>query len=333
MSCTPRLAARVALAVAALTFVFAAHPHARAQAIGAHRGDIGGTGGDRTIRGRILSPTGKLPATRIRVNLDSTNSSGRSATADPDGNFYFSNLEVGSYTLTVDAGKEYEAVREPVYIGGAQQTINPILYLRVKPEAHPALAGVPGPAVALYLRGVEAARRNDADAAVGHFEQAVAQHAAFGLAHRDLGALYLRAGKFDKAAESLKAAVKAMPDDAEARRDYGVVLLEKKEFGAAEEQLRAALKAMDESAPVHMYMGVALMRQRKLDDAERELRQAVKLGGERMARAHYYLGGIYWAKNEFKRAADELETYLKLTPKAADAEQVKASVKQLRAKQ
>ncbi|MDQ3805605.1 MAG: tetratricopeptide repeat protein, partial [Acidobacteriota bacterium] len=302
-------------------------------AIGAHRSNVGGgTGGDRTIRGRILSPTGKLPDTRVRVQLDSTNTTGNSTTADEDGNFYFSNLEVGSYTITVDAGKDYEVAREPIYIT-TQMTSNPVIYLRLKPEANPALAGVPQPAAALYIRGVEAARRNEHEKAIGHFQEAVAQHPAFGLAHRDLGALYLRANQLDKAAESLKAAVKALPDDAEARRDYGIVLLEKKEFGAAEENLRAALKAMNESAPVHMYLGVALMRQRKLDAAEEELKQAVKLGGERMGRAHYYLGGIHWAKGEYKRAADELETYLKLTPKAPDAEQVRASVKQLRAKQ
>jgi len=333
----PARRARVASAhaLAALLLVVAAHAGARAQAtgIGAHRGDIGGTGGNRTIRGRILSPTGKLPDTRIRVGLDSTNASGRQTTADPDGNFYFSSLETGPYTITIDAGDEYEVVREAVYVGGAQLTVSPIIYLRRRPEADPALAGVPPPAVALYLKGVEAARKNESEKAIGHLREAVAQHPSFGLAHRDLGALYLRSNQLDKAAETLKVAVKALPDDAEARRDYGVVLLEKKEFPAAEEHLRAALKKMSESAVAHMYLGVALMRQRKLEEAERELQQAVKLGGERMGRAHYYLGGIYWAKSEFKRAADELETYLKLTPKAPDAEQVRASVKQLRDKQ
>lgn len=321
-------------ALAVIALLFAAQSSASAQAIGSHRGDIAGsTGGDRNIRGRILSPTGKLPDSRIRVHLDSTNASPRTATADADGNFYFSNLEVGPYTIAIDAGGEYEVVREQVYIGGAQLTFSPVIYLRLKPESHPALAGVPQAAVALYLKGIEAIRKDETDKAIGHFNAAVSQHPSFGLAHRELGALHLRTNKLDKAADSLKLAVQALPDDAEARRDYGIVLLEKKEFAAAEEHLRAALKKMEGSAPAHMYLGVALMRQRKLDDAEQELRQSLKLGGERMGRAHYYLGGIYWAKSDFKRAAAELETYLKLTPKAPDAEQVRASIKQLRDKQ
>jgi tetratricopeptide (TPR) repeat protein len=328
----PALPAALA-ALLLLLCLSAVAPAQQSTGIGAHRGNVGGTGGNRNIRGRILSPTGKLPESRIRVQLESSNSGSKTATADDEGVFYFDSLEVGPYTVTVDAGKEYEVVRESVYIGGAQLTVNPIIYLRLRPEANPALAGVPKPAVDLYLKAVEAGRKNQNEQAITHLNAAVAQHPAFGLAHRDLGVLYLRASQLDKAADAFKAALKALPEDAEAHRDYGLVLLEKKEFAAAEEHLRAALKQMSESPQLHMHLGVALMRQRKLDDATKELQESIKLGGERMGRAHYYLGGIYWARNEFKRAADELELYLKLTPKAPDAEQVKASVKQLRDKQ
>jgi len=327
----PRL---TALALLALLLAAAAAAPARAQGIGigAHRGDRTSSGSG-SIQGRIISPSGRLPNSRVRVTLESNNGASRTTYADADGAFTFSGTESGPHRITVDAGESYEIAHESVYVDASRPTANVPIYLRLKPESHPALAGVPQPTVALYLKGVEAARRNENEAAIGHLREAVAQHPDFGLAHKDLGTLYLRTNQLDQAAESLKAALKSLPEDAEAHRDYGVVLLEKKEFGEAEEHLRAALKQMPESAPAHMYLGVALMRQRKLDDAERELQQAVKLGGERMGRAHYYLGGIYWAKSQFKRAADELETYLKLTPKAPDAEQVRASVKQLRSKQ
>jgi TolA-binding protein len=72
--------------------------------------------------------------------------------------------------------------------------------------------------------------------------------------------------------------------------------------------------------------------QRNQAEAERELRQAIKLGGDSAARAHYYLGGLLWARREYKKAADELELYLKLAPKAPDAEQVKGTIKELRSK-
>ncbi len=112
-----------------------------------------------------------------------------------------------------------------------------------------------------------------------------------------------------------------------------MALTQKKDFPEAEKQLRRALKRMDKSASGHMYLGVALIGLKDIDGAERELQQAVKLGGNQMGAAHKYLGGIYWAKKDYKRAADALETYLKLTPKAADAEQIKGTIKDLRAKQ
>lgn len=52
-----------------------------------------------------------------------------------------------------------------------------------------------------------------------------------------------------------------------------------------------------------------------------------------IAPAHRYLGGIYSGKRDYKRAAEELETYLKLSPKAADAERTRAAIKELRSKQ
>ena len=81
-----------------------------------------------------------------------------------------------------------------------------------------------------------------------------------------------------------------------------------------------------------MYLGVALIGLKNIDEAERELQQAAKLGGDQMGAAHKYLGGIYWARRDYKKAADELETYLKLSPKAPDAEQVRGTIKDLRGK-
>ena len=72
---------------------------------------------------------------------------------------------------------------------------------------------------------------------------------------------------------------------------------------------------------------------RDTDGAAAAFQQAATLGGARMGAAHKYLGGIYWQRKEYRRAADELGTYLRLTPKAADAEQIKGTIKELRSKQ
>jgi Tfp pilus assembly protein PilF len=306
---------------------------ARAQGIGAHRGETsGGTGGTRAIQGHIISPTGRLPETRIRVTVSSSNGGQQTVAAGEDGVFLFNNLEPGPYELTIDAGKEFEVMRESVFIGGAVQTANVPVYLRLKPESNPALAGVPKTAVELYVKAQEAARKGENDKAASLLGEAVKQHPPFGLAHNELGLVYMRTGKLDKALEEYKAAAKALPDDPFVQLNYGTALTQKKEFPEAEKQLRAALKRLDKSAAGHLYLGITLIGLKQHAEAEPELQQAVRLGGDQTALAHKYLGGIYWGRKEYKRAADEIETYLKLAPRAPDAEQLRALVKDLRSK-
>ena len=315
-----------------------------AQAVGANRGDAaasGGRFGSRSIQGHIFSSTGHMPETRIRVTLDTSNAGPRTAFADQDGSFTFNGLEAGPYTITIDAGRDYEVARESVYIEGNKPVYNVPVYLALKPEANPALAGVPKTAVELFSKAVEAERKNDGEKATALLGEALAQHPQFGLAHGELGMIYYRTGQLDRAVEELKAAQKFLPEDPQVQLNYGVALLEKKDYAEAERQLRRAVKRMDKNAQAHMYLGVSLMRQKgadeadrqaKIAEAEREFQQSIKLGGDPAGRADYYLGGVYWSKRDYKRAADELENYLKISPKAPDAEQVRATVKELRGK-
>ncbi len=166
----------------------------------------------------------------------------RSATAGEDGVFIVNNLEPGPYELTIDAGAEYEMVRESVYLGGLTEKVNVPVYLRLKPESNPALAGVPKAAVDLYVKAQEAARKGDNDKAASMLGEAVKQHPQFGLARNELGLVYMRAGKLDKALEEYKAASKSLPDDPFVQLNYGTALTQKKDFPEAEKQLRAALK-------------------------------------------------------------------------------------------
>jgi Flp pilus assembly protein TadD len=322
-----------------LAALLAAATPARAQGIGAHRGDPAGSGGSFNIEGRIISPLGRLPETRVRVLLEHTDSPTRTAVAGDDGTFFFSNLEGGTYTITIDAGKEYEPAREAVYIEEGKVTYNVPIYLRLKPESNPALAGVPKPALDLFSKALEAERKNDNAKATALLADAVSAYPQFGLAHGELGMLYFKAGQIDKALEEMKTAQKAVPDDPQIQMNYGVVLLERKDYAEAEKQLRRAAKKMDKSAQLHMYLGVAVMRQRgtdpqeaeaKLAEAEKEFQQAIKLGGDPAGRAHYYLGGIYWSRHDNKKAIQELELYLKQSPNAPDAEQTRQTIKKLR---
>jgi len=82
-----------------------------------------------------------------------------------------------------------------------------------------------------------------------------------------------------------------------------------------------------------MYLGMALLRQRKYPEAQAELEAAVSSHNPETAMAHRYLAGLYSQNQEYKRAADEVDTFLSLNPKAADAEKLRSLAKDWRSKQ
>lgn len=322
-----------------------------------------GNGGKHSIRGRIFFPSGRRVDTGLKVRLESTGFGDLTVISDSNGSFYFQSLRPGTYTVVVEGGDEFESVREQVTIdsdssmmrggGGVPSVPRPYtvqIYLQPRAarasDARPgvlnaALAGVPKPAVELYNKALDAERNKENEKAAALLGEAVAQYPQFGLARSELGMLYLKAGQLDRAVEEFKAAEKALPDDPQVQFNYGLALLERKSHAEAEKHFRRAAKRMGQSAQLHTYLGIALIgqaqaeadaaaKQSKLAEAERELQQSIKLGGDPIGRAHYYLGGIYWSKHEYKKAADELEIYVKQSPKAPDAEQTRATIKQLR---
>jgi tetratricopeptide (TPR) repeat protein len=303
--------------------------------VGSSRGLPGTNDGIHTIKGRVYFPPGATGDRHLRVTLKSADSTDETTTTDEDGAFAFNRLRAGNYTVVVEGGKEFDNAIEPAAIDRASpgsRMVNLTISLRPKGTAE-AYSKIPKAARDLYSKGMEAAAKGDSKKAVEHLSGAVSAYPEFAQALSELGVQYLKLGQPDKAAESLQAALKLTPNDAGARLNYGFALLNQKKFEEAEAQLREVLKTNDAMPTAHMYLGITLMNQKKMDDAEAELLRAVASNSAEVASAHRYLGGIYWGKREYKRAADELETYLKLSPKAPDAERTRAAIKELRDKQ
>ncbi|HEY5885593.1 MAG TPA: tetratricopeptide repeat protein [Pyrinomonadaceae bacterium] len=315
--------------------------------------DPTGTGGRHSISGRLVFPSGQRADLRLKVRLES---SGGDLTllSDMNGNFKFQSLRPGHYTVVVEGGELFETVREAVFIESGSvssrrmpgtipvaRPFNVLFYLRLRGDnnsstragvLNAALAGIPKDAVTLYHQALESASAGNLDKAISELQQALALYPNFGLAHSQLGLQYLRRGKLDKAADSLRTGMKLSPDDYETQLNYGVVLLNQMKFADAEQQLRSALKKNYKAFAPHLYLGMALVNLKNYQEAETSLQKAVTLGGDKVAQAHYFLGGIYWRARDYPRAASELERYLQLEPKAPNAEKIRATIKELRTK-
>jgi tetratricopeptide (TPR) repeat protein len=291
---------------------------------------------------------------RLKVTLESSGSGSLYVFSDANGTFRFTSLRPGSYAVVVEGGEEFETVREPVTLESStiqtragvigtpfSRPITLQIYLRPKrgasAQAQPgvlnaALAGVPKPAAELYQKALEAARRHEPEKAVEHLRGALTIYPDFRLALAELGAQYLRLKQPDKAAEALRSALRLGPEDGSTLLNYGIALYERRQFDEAEAQFRKALKGGGSPPAAHFYLGVILIKRRELADAEAQLKEAVQRSGGELALAHYYLGGIYWDRHDYKHAVDELETYLRLAPDTADAERVRSTIKELKGK-
>ena len=306
----------------------------KAQGVGGTRGLPGGSSsGIHTLQGTVYAPNGKPVTSPLRIRLDSTNTGTAQTVTDHDGAFTFGRLEAGDYRITVEGGSEFENAVEPTSIyresspGG--RTVKVAIFLRPKEN----FGSIPKDAVEAYKKAQEFDRAGDSKKAIEHLNKALSVDPKFGPALNLLGVQYLKLAQPDKAAETLETAVKLAPDDFTPRLNYGIALLNQKKFDLAEQQLRTAIAKNSAAPTAHMYLGIALMSLKRLDEAEKELLAAVASNGPEVAPAHRYLGGIYWGMRDYKRAADQLETYLKLMPNAADAERTKAAIKDLRSKQ
>ena len=323
----------------------------KAQAPGSSRGLSSGDG-NHQIQGRIYFPSGQSINGRvIKVNLESANSTGNLSTVtDQDGSFRFNNLRAGSYRVIVDGGKEYEAPAESVNIdptGTSGPITSVTIQLRMKVDAsNPAFVGIPQNALDFYQKGAAAAQKGNPQNAADLLAKAVSAYPNFPLALSELGLQYLKLKQMDKAAETFEALLKLKPDDANGQLNLGIALYnqsvslfgEKKldesnqKAGLAESHLRTAIQLKSPGPYAHYYLGMTLIRMRQYDEAQKELELAISNGGENLPQAHRYLGGLYQSAHRNKEAADELEKYLKLDPKAPDAERIRGIIKDLRSK-
>jgi Flp pilus assembly protein TadD len=315
--------------------------------------DSTGTGGRHSVSGRLVFPSGQRADARLKIKLESPTNGDLTVLADGNGNFMFRSLQAGNYTVVVDGGDFFESVRESIYIDPpvvdprTNTAIGPLsrpytvqIYLRPKQEGaqmkpgvlNAALASVPKPAVELYEKGLASVHRGEIDKAIDDLKRAVALYPRFGLALNELGVQYLRKGELDKAAEALVKVLQISPEAPEPTLNYGIVLLQQKKFAEAEKQLREAVKKNDQAYTAHLYFGITLIYVKNYTEAETELRKAVTIGGPKAGQAHYYLGGLYWQTGKHQQAADELETFLKLEPKAANADKLRNTIKELRNK-
>lgn len=327
--------------VSALILSFWTLPDAKAQGYGDRNKPS--EGGSYGVQGRIVLPGGQ-PATGVKISLSSSDFTNTATQTDNDGNFRFSGLPAGNYYLAVKGNTAYESENEPLIIDRIApqgQTFNVVIYLRApgtkksenKVPTNPLIAGVSKDALKKYQEAAESVQKNDLKAAVVLLDEAIAIHPNFALAYNEKGLLLVKQNDLDKALEAYVKAIQIKPDYFDAKFNFGYALLNKKQYEQTEMVFRDLIKQRNDMPSSHLYLGIALIGLKKIDEAEASLKQAITMkGGENLALAHKYLGGIYIQKKRNADAVAELQKYVDLAPRAPDAEKIKSTIEDLKKK-
>ena len=298
-------------------------------------------GGMNSIIGTVFAPSGRPLERRVRIRLSTMTRGDRVFTSNENGAFAFRGLPTGSYTVTIDKEADYKPFSTSVDVrqfrGGPAQvyTLNIRLEFKDREVATPAVlnaefANVPKKALDHYNTAIEHAKKGDRAGAVEQLKLAIAEHPSFTQAFNELGVQYLKLNRLQEADAAFQSALKIDPESFPALINRGIANIMMKRYGEAVPILRKALKTDEESAVGHYFLGQSLANLGLFDEAEKELLTALKLGKEEMKEAHRILAIIYSTRGDKKKAADELETYLKLAPDTADAETLKEMIRKLK---
>jgi tetratricopeptide (TPR) repeat protein len=298
-------------------------------------------GGNNYIAGTVYAPDGFPISTRMRIKLTSPANGDIIVTTDERGQFVFSGVSSGTYTVTIDSEKEYQPVSQQVDIirerSIVPETYNVSIRLReanapkstTKPSVvNAANAGVPKKALEFYDKASALARAKDYQGAIKELRLAVAEYPSYVSALNLIGMLHMRLNELDKADEAFKAALKIDPEAYEPLLNRSITLFKLSKFKDAESLLRKTLKVKPESAAAYYYLGRTLNKLGKNDEAEKAFLTCTEKSPGEFKEAHRLLAAIYLDRGKPERVVEQLELYLKLVPTAPDADNLRMVIEQ-----
>src|SRR6266566_87507 len=257
--------------------------------------------------------TDRLSAADFVVVLSSGGEMERRANVGVGGDFEFVDVPTGHYELTVTT--LYGAVVHRQYVS----LHSPAEHISVRlPEQknveHPTSRTVsaaklrhkvPSKARKEFEKGVEAARKNDSAAAIGHLTRATELDPDFMEAHNNLGAQHLKCEGYEPALAAFQKAVELDPGARAPLVNLAATLLTMERSAEAETAARKAVR-LDASSGISRYflgLGLALLqRQKNTSEALDNLQRA----SETVPRARLAIAEVMEKRGDVERAKKEL---------------------------
>lgn len=197
---------------------------------------------------------------------------------------------------------------------------------RLQGDTAPALAQLdllqdarPSDARVTYVAALLAADRNDMDAAVRGFNEALRQDATLYAVYQDLGLAYVKQGRWPEAVKTFGEWARRQTDSVEAAYFHALALFNSGRGAEAEREARRALSVNANAVEARTLLGIVLASRGGADaEAADALAQAVALDPANFD-ANFYLGRVQYAQKSFEAAAVSLRRAAALKPRHAES--------------
>jgi tetratricopeptide (TPR) repeat protein len=170
-----------------------------------------------------------------------------------------------------------------------------------------------------YIDALLASDRNDMNAAINGFREALRQDPTLFGAWHDLGLAYIKLGRWNEAVETFGGLAKRQPDAVDVSYFYALSLFNAGRATEAETEARRALRLDAGTSAAHTLLGIILASRGGADaEAAESLSQAAALDPSSFD-AHFYLGRVQYALRDYQAAVKSLRAAVLLNARHAEA--------------
>jgi tetratricopeptide (TPR) repeat protein len=282
------------------------------------------------------------PCDRCEVRLESHGIPVGTVFSDSVGNFTFTGLRAGVYTVKVEL-QGFEAVEQNVEVSQFFQG-TALIMLSAKPVSvgqsdnqhvvhlSSFMNQYTKEAVELFKKADKNARKGKSAEAMTQLEQAVAIAPDFYHAHNYLGLLYKAEGRFTDAEKEFESAKTLNNSSAEPWINLSGLYIDDGRPELAIETGQEAVKRDSRSAPAFFNLGLAFFKVSKFLPAQEALQIALQLA-PKMAPARLALANVFLRLKNFTALREQLNRFLAENPKASERASVEDLLRQIPAEQ